>query len=398
MIAVEAAAGGWRFFAATAVLLSASTLAVAIGIALWQADGHWTRRAPDAIWAAGQIRLAAGSGGLGQDGALAMTGNATNGAPAMAVVRNLRLDAPAYRRVRIAFAPTSGVPRKLFFVWSTQEERGRIHAAELPAPGGASLTLDLADLPGWRATVIGVGIGVDVDPQRPVRVTGIALQAGGATAVLGDWLAQWSTVELWRGSSINQIGGGARELDMPLPGMLQLGWMLAAAVALLVWRRRHRRIGFALAVMVVWAWLLLDLRWTWNLLHQNDDTLRRYAGRSSAEKLLQGEDARLAEFAALAEREIGAHHGRIFVFAEDLFVRPRLAYLLLPKSVYFEKNDPSMPAPSVFAPGDVLVIYAKTGVAFDAAALRLRWDKGELPVVPLAQGDAGFVFRVTAGT
>src|SRR4030095_15987125 len=84
--------------------------------------------------------------------------------------------------------------------------------------------------------------------------------------------------------------------------------VLATGVAVAIARWRPRWIGaglpLALVLMLIAAWLVLDLRWQWNLARQVAVTARPYAGRDWREKHVAAEDGPLFEFIEKVRAEL----------------------------------------------------------------------------------------------
>src|SRR4030095_10109318 len=82
--------------------------------------------------------------------------------------------------------------------------------------------------------------------------------------------------------------GGADLQELPLPVLFGLAAVFATGVAVALARWRPHWIGaglpLALVLMLIAAWLVLDLRWQWNLARQVAVTARTYAGRDWREK------------------------------------------------------------------------------------------------------------------
>jgi hypothetical protein len=126
--------------------------------------------------------------------------------------------------------------------------------------------------------------------------------------------------------------------------------------------------------LLVTAWLVSDARWTWNLARQVDATATRYAGKGTRAKHLAALDGQLFAFVEQVRSILPAAPARVFVVADEPYLRNRAAYHLYPHNVYAEPRANAMPQAGWLRPGDWLLVYQRHGVQYDAAAGKLRWD------------------------
>jgi hypothetical protein len=148
--------------------------------------------------------------------------------------------------------------------------------------------------------------------------------------------------------------------------------------------------------ILVAAWLVLDARWTLNLLRQVRVTADTYAGKDIAEKHRAAEDGALYAFIEQARAVMPATPARVFVVSDARYFRERAVYHLLPHNAYTDRTAGSMPPATALRPGDWLVVYQRRGVQYDPAQHRLRWETGEtIPadVMLTTPGSALFVIR-----
>jgi len=197
----------------------------------------------------------------------------------------------------------------------------------------------------------------------------------------GDRVREWLAFEGFTGTSINSVTGGADVQDLPLPVMLAATLALAALawLGLARWRSRIEALPSVLAVLFVAAWVLLDARWTWDLARQVRETGRTYAGLGWRERHLAAEDGALFAFIESVRTKLPSAPARVFMNADEHYLRGRGAYHLYPHNVKYDPYRNTIPAAAEFRPGDYLVVYQRRGVQFDPVAQRLRWD-GDDPV------------------
>ena len=213
---------------------------------------------------------------------------------------------------------------------------------------------------------------------------------------------RWLSLELWSGSSINTVVGGANLTDLPLPALLGLAAAIATATTLLLARWRPAwfgpRLPVALAMMFLGAWFALDARWQWNLAQQVHATRDKYAGKNWREKHIASEDGPLFTFIEKARAKLPPPPARVFMFADSHYFRGRGAYHLYPYNVYFDPlvNSP-LPRRRLRA-GDYVLVYHRRGVQYDAAQQRLRWDNNAPITADLLLVDSGAaLLRIRCG-
>jgi hypothetical protein len=267
---------------------------------------------------------------------------------------------------------------------------------ELSPSGGRILPVALGAIDGWTGSIIGVGVIARGELSGPFAVESIELRPSSGWTTINGIVADWLEFEPWDGGSIHFMSGGNPALKNPLP--LFLGISFAGAVGLYLFiivlghTRFDARVALAIALL---GWAVIDTRWQLNLWRQLDMTRFQYAGKSWEAKRLAAEDGELFAFMRDAKAKIGDAPAHVYVFAEEEFDRMRGAYHLFPANVAALKGVRGLLPAATFKPGDVLVLYRKRGVEYDAGAKRLRWDENQAlraDLVHVSKGSA--VFRV----
>jgi len=126
------------------------------------------------------------------------------------------------------------------------------------------------------------------------------------------------------------------------------------------------------------GWLLLDARWTWNLLRQERDTAAQYAGKDARDKRLANDDGPLFAFIEKALAVLPSKPVRIFIASDADYLRDRAAYHLYPHRVFFDPRSNALPPATDLHPGDWLLVYEQHGIQFDRAQGKVRWDGGQI--------------------
>ena len=235
--------------------------------------------------------------------------------------------------------------------------------------------------PAWIGNIEGLALAMKGPIAEPVRIRGVVAKPLSATQVLRDRAREWLAFESWHGTSINTVTGGADLQDLPLPLLLAAAVALATLAVAALRRIAPSAIAIptfgALAAVVLAAWLLLDLRWTWNLVRQVDATTERFGGKSWVDKRLAVEDGPLFAFVQKAKEAMGTSPARVVVGAESHYLRGRAAYHLYPHNVLFHPTSNVLPERQYLRSGDWFLVYLRKGVQFDAAQGKLRWDNNE---------------------
>jgi hypothetical protein len=284
----------------------------------------------------------------------------------------------------------------MHFVWRVRGAETTVRKTEVLVSGSRIVPLTLGAVDGWTGSVVGLGLIARGDLSKPFLVERIDLRPSWVGTTIGGMLAHWLEFEPWDGGSIHFMSGGNPSLKYPLPVFLGIAFAVAVGIYLLLIVLGHTRFEpRAALVIAVLGWAVIDARWQLNLWRQLDLTRFQYAGRSWEEKRLAAEDGQLFAFMQEVKAKIGDAPARVFVFSDEEYDRMRGAYHLYPANVSAQAKRQALLPARMYRPGDVLVLYRKRGVEFNAAEKRLRWEGKEsvaADLVFLSKGSA--VFRV----
>ena len=202
-----------------------------------------------------------------------------------------------------------------------------------------------------------------------------------AREILGDRIQEWLAFEEWSGTSISTVTGGADIQDLHLPVLMALTVALAGAAAALIARRRPGAFGASMpivaGVIFLIAWLILDARWTGNLVRQEWRTTQQYSAIGTGDKHLASDDTQLFAFVERARRVLPSQPVRIFVAADANYFRGRAAYHLSPHSVFFDPVSNEVRWAGALRAGDWLLVYQQRGIQYDASQQMLKWETGK---------------------
>ncbi len=326
---------------------------------------------------------------------IVMQGPGPGGSALAAINLETPLDARNYRYVTVRASgpwPSGGVS----FAWRVRGEENKVRRIDLTPSGGRILPAVLGSIDGWTGSVIGVGVIARGEMEGPFAVESIELSPSSGWTTIGAIVSDWLEFEPWDGGSIHFMSGGNPALKQPLPLFLGISFVGAVALYLFVIVLGHTtfdpRVVLAIALL---GWAVVDTRWQLNLWRQLDMTRFQYAGKSWDDKRLAAEDGALFAFMREAREKIGPAPAHVYVFADDEYSRMRGAYHLYPANVAALKGVQALLPAASFRPGDVLVLYRKRGVQYDAARKDLRWDQTQSLRADLVHFSGGSaVFRV----
>ena len=383
-------------FAGRLLALFVAVVALCVlGYLAFAVPGKWFTGVRSVAWGPKDMQLAKGAGRIvGDELAVAPSD------PSGLVVVSLRttLKASDYAAIEwVAIDVPDHVDVSL--LWRTDFKPDALNTLPLTAVSGRLLPVATHDHAAWIGNIQGLALAMKGPVAEPVRIRGVVAKPLSVPEVLRDRWREWFAFEGWTGTSINTVTGGADLQDLPLP--LLLASAVAIATLIVVGLRRVRpgimpvsAFG-ALAAFVLIAWLILDVRWTWNLLRQVDATAERFAGKSYVDKRLAVEDAPLFAFVQKAKEAMPAAPARVFVAADSHYFRGRAAYHLYPHNAYFEARSNAIPPPDRVRPGDWILVFNRKGVQYDASQSKLRWDNQQPVTAELkASGRGAALFLV----
>ncbi len=298
-----------------------------------------------------------------------------------------------------------GLPRtlELVFVFRRADQPDDVQVLTVPGVGEQVGAVDLSKLPEWRGTITEIGFAEfpgaqSVPPSRafrPFSLLNVELQSPswqGAWAVRrNDWFGRQS----WELMSLSALGpDSARPRGWPLPPLLFLAAVFTLALALLVLRWRGHQFARAGVIVLLLAWLALDLRWLHNLHGRHASTRAIYAGLPAVERARLQPDQATFDGAARVRAALADEHPdtRIFVDAGSDYVRARLLYHLLPLNVA-PVNLVTYGTPEQRA-GAIVVLFDARAPRFDADTGLLHFADVGMPATPVLLNGALRIFRL----
>ena len=362
---------------AALILVGALAACIVVYLAL-ATPGAWFPRASERTWYANELGVVRGSGHLVGD-ALVVTAPDPAGVTLVNVVTDFRsADYPAIAWRVDGLAPDADVQ----LLWRTDVQPNKLQGARVRVEDRRAVVTTVAGEAGWIGRVTGLALAIHGPLAQPVVIAGVVAKPMGVPGLVRDRLHDWFAFEPWNGASINTIAGGEDYQAFPLPVLLALAVGLAGLVVVIASRVRPALFGarapLFVALFFLCAWVVLDARWTWNLVRQERATAARYAGKDARDKHLANEDADLYAFVDRALAVLPKIPVRIFIASDADYFRGRAAYHLYPHRVFFDPRSNRLPEARELHRGDWLLVYRQRGIQFDRAQGKVRWDGGQI--------------------
>lgn len=361
---VQPPRGKWQV---TALLFAFSLLILFFASLQYHWPGIWWNGASALTWKGEALTLTKGRGSRIQN-ELRIDGLDQPGI-ALVTLSPSAFRAEDYPNVR--WSVSSTMPdTKMEFLWRTSENPNRVFARELEWIENSAAPLHMASDANWRGQVMELMLVVHAPLNAPLTIKAVKVEPP-----LGIVWREWFGAEPWLGTSINFVGGNEfRQWLAPLPFIAMSLGLSMLGYGVLVWRKILAHDIRMVWVLVFLAWFTLDMRWQLDLLQKLGLTQQRYAGKSWQEKHLAADDGRLFDLMQQVRAKLPPTHARVFLLADDEYLRVRGAYHLYPFNVLAGRD--LLPAEN-FKPGDFIVILGKDEVEFDASRQLLKWGAGQ---------------------
>lgn len=316
-------------------------------------------------------------------------------------VQSLRFAQPIdARALRVLRYRWKAFPRtmELSFMFRRVDAPADVQTVTLPPAGRFPAYFDLADVAAWKGRISEIGFAQYPTAQlvpddvaiAPFALAEVELWTASWRGSLGALATDWLAYRSWALMSISALGP-----DAPWPHKLSPLIVLAAGLgvtALLAGAflgRSARPLGAMLCMAIAAGWLLLDLRWLWDLHQRHALTRELHAGRGWTESSEQVPDRQLLAAAARV-RELHARAApatRVLVAADNPYSMLRLDYHLLPLNAAPATALQSLRHATFGAPV-WLVAYATSAWRFDEADSTLHGPGIEWVARPLfEEGD-----------
>ena len=295
---------------------------------------------------------------------------------------------------------------KIRLIWTTRKHPRRLNQVELIHAGASKGHLKLVDTEGWQGLIGAIGLRIEDNLTEALIIRQLKLKTATPNIkqlVLELW-NEWSYFQKWDERSINFIADGSRKnmLYRPLPAVVFWSLLSFLLYCTIIFIKRRQLVWQSIIIFFLAGWLMLDMRWQWNLWRQNKITYDTYAGKTEEEKKLVGEDAELFLFAQEVKRRLPKQPVRIFVISSSpnsnsRYIRLRAHYHLLPHNVV--SGFAFLPSPDQVGQQDYLIILNPIkGVQYSQEhhLLTMHKEKYSLNAQLLYSTQAGYFFRINS--
>ena len=290
--------------------------------------------------------------------------------------------------------------RRLHLAWVTLAEPRKSRELTLPParPDGIG-ELDLRAEPHWQGRIAALGLIVPGPFPQPLLLDRLELRP--ASLTFGDLLhwawEEWTSFEDWSQRSINYTAGAP--LDALFPPVLMVAlWVSFGGMLYALLDPPRRRKLTPYAALFLLGWLVLDLRWQWDLRLRLEQTVERFASKNEEDRRLAALDGDLYRFLLEVRQYLPERPVRLFIVSADPhgFRAGRARYHLLPHNGY--AGFSRVPHVGEARAGDyVLILSPLNGVGYNRSSQALEWQGGRLPAEMLYVAAAGALFRVRGG-
>ena len=381
--------GGLMMWLGAALLGAALTM---LAVLLFYRTGGLLSVAPPVRLSGAELQMASGQGELTPNG-LQIRQPGPDGIGAVQGLVRRMVQAKLFRRLswRVeGLEPGS----ELRLIWVTLAEPRTLRERRLPAESEG--VIDLATEPHWQGRIAAIGLTVRSAFASPVTVQQLELRPAPLTVgELGRWAVdEWRIFEDWSQRSINYASGAP--LDALFPPVLIVALWIGLSAALYTGLNPPRQRPGALlpyAALFLLGWLLLDLRWQWELRERLERTVARFAGKDMTDRRLADLDGEFYRFLLDVRRQLPEQPVRLFIVSQDPagFLAGRARYHLLPHNGY---TGFSRPPDTAQADDYVLLLTPLPGVRYNRQEQALVWENRRLPVEIRYSAPAGALFRV----
>ncbi|EEB79600.1 hypothetical protein GPB2148_2532 [marine gamma proteobacterium HTCC2148] len=240
------------------------------------------------------------------------------------------------------------------FFWRNGPGEEDLHSIDTGAPGEKTINLDVS--PNWTGTVTEIGLLFHEDEDRKVEVRSLKICTRTLLDMLSLTLQDWTTMSHWSQKSINYVSAGSESSPIKLP-LLMAGWLLITALLAGLLRQVNTSPFTSIIICAISAWLILDLRWSINIIQQADDTRRYYSTHRNVH-LDIAQDHELLEFTEQAANFIGGSNKPVLIVNEREYLNLqalRTKYHLLPIPAHVRKDSTIDTMPKILADNVIIV-------------------------------------------
>ncbi len=211
----------------------------------------------------------------------------------------------------------------------------------------------------------------------------------------------WMKLEPWSGRSINFHAGVQSLNRLITPVLLVTLWVALASLLFVLSSRRiaARQLTGGVAILFLTGWMVLDIRWQWQLSTRLVQTYERYGHLPITERQKAMPDAWMTMALDRMRQALPKQPLRLIILSNDPsdYVTQRVRYHFLPNRVYATNR---LPKPWHLHGGDSILVLARTeAVRYDSQQGLLMGNQASIPVAYLGRVPGfGALYRVMAGS
>ena len=250
-----------------------------------------------------------------EDGKMVITGTDTRNA----VILGLETPYISTQEYGLIALDIEGVPDnvEVTMFWRNDLAPTKMFTRQLSVAGGRIQDAIVAGDSNWLGRIHMIGLILRGNLPAPVAIKTLSVKPASAATVLAERWRDWTGQESWSGVSLSRIIGGRSGMDFPLPLLIGLAAALGCVgyLALRRWKRWTMSV-LTIAAIVMSGWLVLDLRWQWNIASNAISSLNDFAGRDLSGKRLMGVDSEFEKIAIDIRAQV-TPQSRLFIFAQD---------------------------------------------------------------------------------
>ena len=232
----------------------------------------------------------------------------------------------------------SKMPHEAAFFWRRSGALQNVLRMEITVAG--SHQVDLFAEPGWRGEIVEFGFLVAGDTDEVVEVGDVTFIPDNLDTRLQIAWTAWTTFEHWSQQSINFLRGGGKGQIIALPVIIT-AWLLITISLFLLFSRlgktiASRQLLTTTGTLFLIAWLLLDIRWSANNLHQIKQSFQTLWSADDEQRAMIDLDAEIYQYIKRLKSDIlDEKAARILIIGDETsidYYLLRAKYHLLPNS------------------------------------------------------------------
>ena len=279
------------------------------------------------------------------------------------------IQAASHPVLEYAWIP-SGTPGEAAFFWRQKGNADNVIRTEITTTG--KQLIDLTTEAGWQGEIIEFGFLVAGEKEEPIKIGQASLGPDTLDIRLRLMWQAWTTFELRSQQSINFLQGGDHRQVAPLP-LLLIAWLFTSLL-LLKLSQKSSSLLMPGCLLLLAAWMVLDIRWTNNQYKQVLPELVSGWRTDEEQRLRSDLDGEIYQYVQRLENQVlGDKPGRILILGDESaidYYLLRAKYHLLPHSVHVTGRLPPELSPQSL---NFVVFFGQPGGIANVAGWNSAW-------------------------